>query len=111
MYLNKTSPKDEWIRAVLAYGRSTAENWLVITKQGITYSLEEREWLEELPITSISELKIRGDELTSMLGKSPGPWIADLLQHLLEAVAFEQLPNDKNSLLSAAKAYKGIIEL
>jgi tRNA nucleotidyltransferase (CCA-adding enzyme) len=67
--------------------------------------------LEELPITSISELNIRGDELSGLLGKSPGPWIAVLLRHLLEAVVFEQLPNEKYALLSAAKANWGNIEL
>jgi tRNA nucleotidyltransferase (CCA-adding enzyme) len=109
--LDKSSPKDIWISAVLAYGRSTAVDWLVINEAGNTHLLEERGWLEELPITSISELNLRGDELSSLLGKSPGPWIAVLLRQLLEAVVFEQLPNEKDALLSAAKANRGNIDL
>ncbi len=104
------SHKDGWIRAVLAYGRSIAEDWLTLREDSNVPSSEERTWLSEMPVSSVSELTIRGDELSGFLGKAPGPWIAALLRQLLEEVALERIRNDKIELLSAAKANLGNIE-
>lgn len=99
------SRNNAWTRAVLHYGRSLAEDWITIHEAGgdLDGVLVEQEWLNELAITSVSELDVRGDELVSYLGHPPGPWIASMLQHLLELVAVGEIPNDKGSLLLAAK--------
>jgi tRNA nucleotidyltransferase (CCA-adding enzyme) len=96
--------EDQWISAVLAYGRTSAEDWLAMTEVGDNPRHIERDWLKDMQVTSVSELNIRGDELAGLLGKPPGPWIALLLQELLEAVAFGHLPNDKKELQSAVLA-------
>jgi tRNA nucleotidyltransferase (CCA-adding enzyme) len=96
--------EDQWISAVLAYGRRSAEDWLAMTEVGDNPRHNERDWLKDMQVTSVSELNIRGDELAVLLGKPPGPWIALLLRDLLEAVAFGDLPNDKKELQSAVLA-------
>jgi tRNA nucleotidyltransferase (CCA-adding enzyme) len=93
---------DGWIRTVLTYGRPIAEDWLALYESCEGKQLEERKWLEGMPAYSILELNVRGDELASFLGRSSGPWIAQLLRRLLEEVALGHLSNDKESLLSAA---------
>lgn len=98
---NTDVTEDQWINAVLTYGRTTAEDWLTMAEFGDNPIHSAREWLEDMQITSVSELNIRGDELAGLLGKPPGPWIALLLRELLEAVAFGELPNDKVELQSA----------
>jgi tRNA nucleotidyltransferase (CCA-adding enzyme) len=93
-----------WIRTVLAYGRPIAEDWLALHEASKGMRLEERDWLEGMPVCSVQELNVRGDELTRFLGRSSGPWIADLLRRLLEEVALGNLSNDKESLLLAANS-------
>jgi tRNA nucleotidyltransferase (CCA-adding enzyme) len=95
---------DGWIRTVLAYGRPIAEDWLALKEACEGKRIEERDWLEGMPAYSILELNVRGDELARFLGRSSGPWIAHLLRRLLEEVALGHLPNDKESLLSAANS-------
>lgn len=104
-------PKDNWTGAVLAYGRTTSEDWLDMAEAGELSVDEQRGWLAQLAVTSISELHIRGDELSTCLGKAPGPWITELLRYLLEEVAFEHVPNDRAALLAAARESMGNTEL
>ncbi|TFE30032.1 CCA tRNA nucleotidyltransferase [Cohnella luojiensis] len=104
-YYDDHSLRVGWIRTVLAYGRSIAEDWLTVNEvcDPDSSAKEKTLWLNELSVTSVQELAVKGDELCSYLGRSPGPWIAALLQQLLEEVALGGIPNDKGSLLWAAK--------
>ncbi|RKP57024.1 CCA tRNA nucleotidyltransferase [Cohnella endophytica] len=97
-------PYEGWTYAVLDYGRAVALDWLVMTGAWDTVSADERsEWLAQLPVTSVSELNVRGDELANELGRRPGPWLAEMLLRLLEEVAFGEVPNEKLALLEAAR--------
>ncbi|WP_373229682.1 CCA tRNA nucleotidyltransferase [Cohnella sp.] len=109
--LGSFSTKDHWFSAVLAYGRTTSQDWLDMAEAGNRVAAEERGKLAKPAAASISELHIRGNELSSFLGKPPGPWIADLLRYLLEEVAFERVPNERAALLAAAKRVEGNTEL
>jgi tRNA nucleotidyltransferase (CCA-adding enzyme) len=95
---------EEWIRMVLNYGRPIAEDWLALHEASKGMRLEERDWLEGMPVCSVQELNVRGDELARLLDRSSGPWIAELLRRLLEEVALGNLSNDKESLLEAANS-------
>jgi tRNA nucleotidyltransferase (CCA-adding enzyme) len=108
--LSTDTSEDQWISAVLAYGRTTAEDWLAMAEAGDDPMHSVRDWLNDMQVTSVSELNIRGDELAILLGKPPGPWIALLLRELLEAVAIGELPNDKKELqLAVLAANRGSI--
>jgi len=95
-----------WVEAVLAYGRSIAEDALNIQEACGDSWTEEKEWLDGIPIATVAELNVKGDELSGYLGFAPGPWIAETLQRLLAEVACGLLANEKFALLSAAKAMR-----
>jgi tRNA nucleotidyltransferase (CCA-adding enzyme) len=100
---DENSLRTGWVYAVLDYGRASAEDWCSINEMLDEPIAGARNWLTEMPIVSVSELNVRGDELARSLDKPPGPWIATMLEELLEEVAFGSIPNDKESLLFAAK--------
>ena len=95
--------KRVWIEAVLDYGRAAAEDALTIREACGESRDEERAWLAGMPISTVSELDVKGDELSGYLGRSPGPWIANTLRRLLAEAASGRLPNEKFALLAAAK--------
>nr|WP_267875449.1 hypothetical protein [Cohnella cholangitidis] len=95
--------REGWTLAVLQRGRTLSEDWIEMNEAcGNGSAADCMDWLEQLPVTSISDLNVRGDEMTRALGRRPGPWITEMLQRLLEAVAFGIVPNDKSALLSVA---------
>ncbi len=97
-----------WIGAVLDFGRSAAEDALDIRAACEAPWDEERSWLDQMTISSVAELDVKGDELSGYLGQSPGPWIAETLCHLLAETASGRLPNEKFVLLSAAKEMRAL---
>lgn len=62
--------------------------------------------LAEAACLQIKDLAVGGKELMA-LGFPAGPKLGKCLQHLLEQVLDEQLPNEKASLLDAAQAFLG----
>lgn len=63
-----------------------------------------QEILEENSCLSIRDLQVDGKDLLS-LGFAPGKELGACLDHLLEQVLREELPNEKEALLLAAKEY------
>ncbi|KRF12233.1 CCA tRNA nucleotidyltransferase [Paenibacillus sp. Soil787] len=63
-------------------------------------------WLKEVPCFSLKELAISGTDLAEVLVRQPGPWMGILLQQLLEGTALGEIPNERESLLLAARAAK-----
>lgn len=100
--------RESWIEAVLDYGAPAAEDWLAIrvAARGDAGCIE-RQWLVDMPVTRVSELAVRGDELAKALGKPPGPWVARLLRQLLSEVAHGRSENEKAALLEAAASFSG----
>ncbi len=95
--------RETWIEAVLDYGVPTAEDWLEIREAASGgVDGEVPSWLAAMPVTRVSELAVRGDELAKALGKPPGPWVARQLRQLLSEVAHGRVVNDKDALLAAA---------
>ena len=54
---------------------------------------------------TLKDLAVSGKDLIAM-GYTPGKALGQTLQYLLEQVVDEQLPNDREALLEAAKAYQ-----
>ncbi|MFB9275239.1 CCA tRNA nucleotidyltransferase [Cohnella cellulosilytica] len=95
--------KPAWIEAALDYGRAAAEDALAIREACGEPWEEMRAWLEAMPVASVGELDVKGDELSGYLRQPPGPWIAETLRRLLAEAASGRLPNEKFALLAAAK--------
>ncbi|WP_090798736.1 CCA tRNA nucleotidyltransferase [Paenibacillus sp. GP183] len=62
-------------------------------------------WLEELSCTQLKQLSITGSDLVLALDRPAGPWIGLVLQELLECTALNELHNDRESLLLAARQW------
>lgn len=100
-----------WIAAVLAYGPDAANGWLAVYKalppvepeEPIAFLTLAPAWMSQMPVNSPSDLAVRGSDLTAALDKRPGPWVGDLLQDLLQAVAAGDIPNEQDLLLDEAK--------
>jgi len=98
--------RETWIEAVLDYAVSAAEDWLAIRAAARgDAGCVERQWLDDMPVTRVSELAVRGDELAKALGKPPGPWVSRQLRQLLAEVAHGRVANDKDELLEIAASY------
>lgn len=61
-----------------------------------------QEVLSEEACLTVKDLHINGQDL-QMLGFAPGPRMGEVLSWLLEQVQNEQIPNDRQALLSAAE--------
>jgi tRNA nucleotidyltransferase (CCA-adding enzyme) len=53
----------------------------------------------EMPVKSLKELKISGKDLVMQKEWTPGPWVKQTLNYLLEQVALGLIPNEKEILL------------
>ncbi|MDF2961763.1 MAG: polynucleotide adenylyltransferase region [Paenibacillus sp.] len=62
-------------------------------------------WLNGMPVHSIEELQAGGKELLSRIGKPAGPWVSQVLVHLLKEAALNRLDNEKEALLVEAERY------
>ncbi|XOK63927.1 CCA tRNA nucleotidyltransferase [Paenibacillus elgii] len=109
-----------WIAAALTYGvsalRTLREIYLLESapirtdnvKVGRAVDVWRRlgpVWLEQMPVSALAELAVGGKELMGHLGVKGGPWTGRLLHRLLEAAALGELPNDKETLLAAAREH------
>lgn len=62
-----------------------------------------RSWTAEMPLRSLAELEVSGNELTEVLKKRPGPWLGVLMKQLLLEAAAGGIANDKPLLLQEAQ--------
>jgi tRNA nucleotidyltransferase (CCA-adding enzyme) len=92
--------KAQWIFAVLATSRESAEAYLkLVPKNKVD---EYSKWLKTMGATSVAELHISGNQVIE-LGVRRGPEVGRLLQELLEKVALGELVNEPNALIRMAK--------
>ncbi|MEK4294239.1 hypothetical protein [Paenibacillus sp. FSL R5-0914] len=114
-----------WIAAVLTFGVEAAEGWLSLlailpaaalpaaNQPAVTEispavtMVPAREWIAQMPLKSLSELAVTGNELAEVLEKRPGPWLGNMLSALLQATASGDLLNNKQELLLEAKRMDG----
>ncbi|KIL34810.1 hypothetical protein SD71_17475 [Cohnella kolymensis] len=95
--------REQWIGTVLDIGAAAAHDWLVSCVGQVSKNSEAVQWLADMPLTAVSQLAVKGDELAARLDRTPGPWVAALLRRLAVQVARGQLSNEKPALLSAAE--------
>ena len=83
---------------------------IVTNKHGQTISEQKRDVeqvYKEMPILSLKDLQVTGNELLDYINKAPGRWVSELLQKLMYAVAEQRCPNDIDSLLKYANTILG----
>lgn len=89
---------------------SPAVNTQAVSKDSpaiTTPAVPAKEWIAQMPLKSLSELAVTGNELAEALEKRPGPWLGNMLSALLQATASGDLLNNKQELLLEAKRMDG----
>jgi tRNA nucleotidyltransferase (CCA-adding enzyme) len=74
----------------------------------------QRDWqrwtasfFDSLPIRSVSQLQVKGEDIIHACNKEPGPWVGRCLTTLERAVVEGRVPNDTDSLLRYASSTDG----
>ncbi len=96
--------RQSWLRYVLKAGKPLCTQWLELAAADDgDYTQRLAAWLQDMPISTLKELHLSGNDLTRELKRKAGPWLSSTLQELLFAVASGSLPNDRAQLLDRAK--------
>lgn len=113
---------DRWKLAVVQYSQSVALDWLAVARllgpEYVQPSAIERsfvlqtatdlltngeQWIAEMPITHLQQLAISGHDLMQACGRTAGPWMRPILEHLVNAVALGHIENHRDTLLCIGK--------
>ncbi|OZB94890.1 CCA tRNA nucleotidyltransferase [Paenibacillus sp. XY044] len=99
--------REQWVGLVLKYGQESARRWLllcsVLPQESRNTAADEllahgQEWMDEMNIFRLHDLEISGSDVIAISGKKGGPWVGELLKHLLFKAAAGHLPNTKLDL-------------
>lgn len=60
-------------------------------------------WTKQAVVVRIKDLNITGTELVQAMNRSGGPWLGQMMEQLLQAVACGDIPNETETLLQEAK--------
>lgn len=102
--LRKRKSKDWSIWDIYLIGRENAnkvESMLIYFDREIDPD-QIRQLESALPIRSLKELELRGDELIKTFNRRGGKWVKDCLEHLEEEVVYGEIPNKSDYLLKEA---------
>lgn len=99
-----------WIGAVIRYGGRSAFEWLEVAQtisepqQTLPADLLTRlaDWLNKMPISSLKQLNVSGNDLTAHVKRPAGPWVSEWLNKLLLMAASGGLPNKRMQLIEQA---------
>jgi tRNA nucleotidyltransferase (CCA-adding enzyme) len=100
-----------WISMVLTFGTLTAESWInlqrVLPERRRVIPTQNLElfttWRNQMKIQHLKELGVTGLEIMKILDRQSGPWLREVLQHLLLVVSAGFVGNDKDSLVNEIK--------
>lgn len=99
-----------WIGAIIRYGKHAAMEWLEVAStisepcQTLPADLLTRlaGWLNKVPISSLKQLNVSGNDLTAHVQRPAGPWVSEWLNRLLLMAASGELLNNRNQLIEQA---------
>ncbi|MDY8021414.1 CCA tRNA nucleotidyltransferase [Paenibacillus polymyxa] len=107
-----------WIRLLIKLGKDTASDWLELYKtlpasfRGLSPWVEKHvakiaelasSWTKQAVVVRIKDLNITGNELVQAMNRPGGPWLGQMMEQLLQAVARGDIPNETETLLQEAK--------
>jgi tRNA nucleotidyltransferase (CCA-adding enzyme) len=108
--------QDIWILSTIKSAKPHTQAWLriaslcqqdAIFRWAMPYIQYGHDWLEGMPVTMLSELKVNGSLILQMTGRKGGPWLSVILQRLLEEAATGRCPNSTEQLLERASYFIG----
>ncbi|MGF7049910.1 tRNA nucleotidyltransferase (CCA-adding enzyme) [Paenibacillus sp. DS2015] len=97
----------QWMSLVLKFGIVTAKRWIelhTLISQDEGHEVNEwmklcSRWNTEMNAFHLKELDITGREVMALSGRAAGPWLGQMLNHLLLQVAVGVISNHKESLI------------
>ncbi|MGQ3477427.1 CCA tRNA nucleotidyltransferase [Paenibacillus sp. TY11] len=116
--INDEALRRSWIRLLIKLGKDTASDWLELYKtlpasfRGLPPWVEKRvakiaelasTWTKQAVVVRIKDLNITGNELVQAMNRPGGPWLGQMMERLLQAVACGDIPNETETLLQEAK--------
>ncbi|MFF2887560.1 CCA tRNA nucleotidyltransferase [Paenibacillus sp. NPDC057967] len=99
-----------WLASVIRFGEEAAMHWLHVVRalkpQAGQVSEESANrlsaMLEEMPVKSLKQLAVSGNDLQQALSRKAGPWMSIMLKRLLIAAASGEVANERDKLLAAS---------
>ncbi|ADM70543.1 CCA-adding enzyme [Paenibacillus polymyxa E681] len=116
--VNDEALRRSWIRLLIRLGKDTASDWLDLYKtlpasfRGLPPRVEKHvaktaelasSWTKQAVVVRIKDLNITGNELVQAMNRPGGPWLGQIMEQLLQAVACGDIPNETETLLQEAK--------
>lgn len=105
--------RHQFIETTLRLGKETAAGWLK-RKEALKRSRNEEDsaqeesleagWFRDITVFALPQLAVNGGDVIAATGRKGGPWLTELLNHLLLGVASGDLRNERTALLEQAKA-------
>ncbi|MGF6353727.1 tRNA nucleotidyltransferase (CCA-adding enzyme) [Paenibacillus sp. 4624] len=110
--------RENWILSVLHCGAQAANDWLLLQEQLPTQWRKGTEqthdrllkvqtlaadWSRSMPVHAIKELEITGEQVLQLVERKGGPWLGQLMKHLLRETAIGNIMNQYETLCAEVK--------
>ncbi|WDQ31687.1 CCA tRNA nucleotidyltransferase [Paenibacillus marchantiae] len=110
--------RSEWIVTVLSGGRQATEDWLIIQQllptgwrdqevlheeQIVLIQSRGAAWSQSMKVHELKDLHITGENVLQLLGRKGGPWLGQLMKHLLRETAIGNIANQHDMLTNEVK--------
>lgn len=110
--------RSEWIVTVLSGGRQATEDWLIIQQllptgwrdqevlheeQIVLIQSRGAAWSQSMKVNELKDLHITGENVLQLLGRKGGPWLGQLMKHLLRETAIGNIANQHDMLTNEVK--------
>ncbi|MEY8746369.1 CCA tRNA nucleotidyltransferase [Paenibacillus tundrae] len=108
----------EWIQTVLVCGIRATQDWLMMQSilpaawRKLPISMEDQfnyiqanasEWSQSMQVQELKDLNITGEAILGLLGRKGGPWLGQLMKHLLRETAIGNIANQSEALSAEVK--------
>lgn len=105
--------RESWIESELACGAQAADDWLMPQEElpkrwrDLSEQVEARlakvqafaaGWSRSIPVHEIKELEITGEQVLRLVDRKGGPWLGQLMKHLLRETAVGNITNQHEAL-------------
>ncbi|WP_342551675.1 CCA tRNA nucleotidyltransferase [Paenibacillus sp. FSL R7-0652] len=105
--------RESWIESELACGAQAADDWLMLQEElpkrwrDLSEQVEARlakvqafaaGWSRSIPVHEIKELEITGEQVLQLVDRKGGPWLGQLMKHLLRETAVGNITNQHEAL-------------
>lgn len=107
-----------WIVTVLTCGAQAANDWLqlqqVLPKRWREVSeqvygsmtliqTQAAAWIQSMPVHKLKELQMTGEQVLKLVDRKGGPWLGQLMKHLLKETAIGNIKNQRDALSAEVK--------